>query len=249
MGDILLLLFHQVTDLTMSTIDTFDHSYVGFFNHVPLYHPLEKGDMDYFEVNSQNLVIGGGSGEHPSMMVENLNACLGCFLESFLDFESSKDKKDEFLTFLDSLDGSIGLYNVMDNLQMGGWDMATIGHFHVTLDEHFKKINAIPKTHDSSRYSSDEEKIQIMLGEFLYFSGRSLLSESVNTLLNEQEELLQGVVFPIFCAIERNPKGYPISGGYFDKSESKRVYGLSFLDEDMIYYSQNPRTVSRKLKP
>lgn len=55
----------------MSYIDGFDHEIIGTLGYLPIYHPLEaiEGDGGWgaydFNASPQNLVLGGGSGEHP----------------------------------------------------------------------------------------------------------------------------------------------------------------------------------------
>lgn len=57
----------------MSTIDTGKHDVVGRLNGIPLYHPLERYDAD-FAADERHLVLGGGSGEHPAVVVPAITA-------------------------------------------------------------------------------------------------------------------------------------------------------------------------------
>ncbi len=69
----------------MSHIDSFKHELVGYFGSIPVYHPLEDIYGD-FESSPNQLIIGGGSGEHPALVIEDLTAAVGLFL-----YEMSKE--------------------------------------------------------------------------------------------------------------------------------------------------------------
>ena len=60
----------------MSYIDTFDHEFIGFIAGLPIYLPLETvtaSDIpSEFGCSPQNLIIGGGDGEHPAIIVTDL---------------------------------------------------------------------------------------------------------------------------------------------------------------------------------
>ena len=59
----------------MSYIDIYKHEQVGLFGHLPVYRPLEEipGSLDPnddgFRCLPNELVIGGGSGEHPGLVL------------------------------------------------------------------------------------------------------------------------------------------------------------------------------------
>ncbi|WP_022835095.1 hypothetical protein [Salisaeta longa] len=63
----------------MSHIDSFRHALVGHWAGLPVYHPLEpiRGD---FTCGPEHLVLGGGSGEHPAMVVEDPTSAVAQFL-------------------------------------------------------------------------------------------------------------------------------------------------------------------------
>lgn len=54
----------------MSHIDSFKHEIVGMLGGLPVYHPLEDIDGD-FRCTKMQLVIGGGSGEHPALVIDS----------------------------------------------------------------------------------------------------------------------------------------------------------------------------------
>lgn len=74
----------------MSHIDSFPHEIVGLFGNIPVYHPLENIDGD-FTATPQQLILGGGSGEHPALVFTDLHACVAAFLnEQFHSLEGTR---------------------------------------------------------------------------------------------------------------------------------------------------------------
>lgn len=74
----------------MSYIDTFDHEFVGWFGYLPVYHPLEVvvGDQSHpadFGCDPTNLVLGGGSGEHPGLILRRPDYAVGCYVDDLLE--------------------------------------------------------------------------------------------------------------------------------------------------------------------
>lgn len=61
----------------MSEIDGVQHSCIGFLFGIPVYHPIEDQDSS---INSNSLIIGGGSGEHSMFAITNLEGCLQEYL-------------------------------------------------------------------------------------------------------------------------------------------------------------------------
>jgi hypothetical protein len=71
----------------MSYIDTFDHELVGFFAGLPLYRPLEivaGSGGDEFGCTPLQLVLGGGSGEHPAVVLAQPRAAVVWYLQATL---------------------------------------------------------------------------------------------------------------------------------------------------------------------
>ena len=68
----------------VSHIDSFKHELIGLFGGLPVYRPLQLIDGD-FQCDVNQLVLGGGSGEHPALVVKNLLAAVACYLDEELD--------------------------------------------------------------------------------------------------------------------------------------------------------------------
>lgn len=69
----------------MSYIDLIKHELVGFFNGLPVYHPLEtveEGSWESYDFSCSpaNLIIGGGAGEHPALVLHNLESLVAAYL-------------------------------------------------------------------------------------------------------------------------------------------------------------------------
>ncbi len=222
----------------MSDIDTFDHSYVGNLAGLPIYHPLQDSEMDYFNVGFHNLVIGGGSGEHPAMKIHNLDACVFSFLENVSSLLTNAELENDMDAKLSELNDLISDWNIYDNLEMGGWPMDAIAKYCGKINESYDSFDSFRKKlkkETVSSYVTVEEKIQMMLGEFLYFSGKRLLSENVQNFIKDNKELLDKTIFPIYLAVQTPPRGYPTSGRYFkDKTEVNPAWGFSFEQEEAL---------------
>ena len=83
----------------MSYIDSYRHEIVGQFAGLPVYHPLEDipgsddPDMDGdFACSTGQIVIGGGGGEWPGLVVENPTATVLLFLIHGLEGEELEKK-------------------------------------------------------------------------------------------------------------------------------------------------------------
>jgi hypothetical protein len=79
----------------MSHIDTINHSVVGTFAGISVYHTLQDIDgKDYdFSATPKNLVIGGGSGEHPGMVIQDLDFCVWEFLTALTELQGKEIEK------------------------------------------------------------------------------------------------------------------------------------------------------------
>ena len=83
----------------MSHIDSFKHEIVGMFGPIAVYHPLEDIGGD-FTCGPDSIVIGGGSGEWPAIVVKNPNAAVATFLATELQSDELKRVKDEWLEII-----------------------------------------------------------------------------------------------------------------------------------------------------
>lgn len=68
----------------MSFIDTFAHEYIATFSGIPVYHPLQPISGE-FSAGPDTLLLGGGSGEHPALVIRNLEDVAGWYVEHALE--------------------------------------------------------------------------------------------------------------------------------------------------------------------
>jgi hypothetical protein len=204
----------------MSYIDTVDHSYVGRLFGWPVYHPLGVYTGDEFDADPTNLVIGGGSGEHPGMVIRSLDACILQYIEFCYEY-AGQEEPDWLLDLHDEVAESY--VNLFDHT----WPMQSVSTLAIKAKAAFEevvanKIKPLPHI---------ENMLAIMIGEFLYYSARRLLSEKVNVALIEHFKDVWA--FSFFEVITVPSKGYPPSGRrlVIENGESKVVWGLRFDDE------------------
>ncbi|AJZ90616.1 hypothetical protein VW41_17065 [Klebsiella michiganensis] len=173
----------------MSYIDSIKHELVGFFNGLPVYHPLETVEGEswgsyYFSCSPANLIIGGGAGEHPALVLHNLESLVAAYLLHAIEqdevhfaerYSPPPDHTRETLFDIFLCEKPA--------LEFCGWSMKQIHDF-VELAK--SPLHASPLKADQS----PEEWIKISIGEFIYFS----LSE-LNPLAKEMATL-EGIEQP-----------------------------------------------------
>ena len=83
----------------MSSIDTLEHAHVAKFFGLPIYWVLEEKPLSYLididddtteVINQYYLSIGGGSGEHPALIIKN-DAVVYQLIREFVDLEDVVD--------------------------------------------------------------------------------------------------------------------------------------------------------------
>ncbi|TVT80123.1 hypothetical protein [Pseudomonas sp. H3(2019)] len=167
----------------MSYIDTIKHELVGHINGLAIYHPLELieaggwGDRN-FSCSPDNLVIGGGAGEHPAIVVHGP----GSLAASYILFCIEKNTEHFPETFITPPEDTIVrlsdiAYDTEENLEFCSWSMTKIRDF-VELAK--SPLHVTPL----SEKQSPEEWLKESIGEFIYFSLPELnpFHEEINSL-------------------------------------------------------------------
>lgn len=110
----------------MSHIDSFRHQLVGSFIGLPVYLPLEdiRGD---FNCTTRQLVIGGGSGEHPALVLQDPPGAVAEFLSEALrmiklDAHEDKAWRAAFEPFLPD--------RICNVITFHDWDVETFHSFY-----------------------------------------------------------------------------------------------------------------------
>ncbi|MFT8258506.1 MAG: hypothetical protein ACMZI2_04110 [Candidatus Symbiodolus clandestinus] len=112
----------------MSYIDCFKHELLGYFNGLPINHPLEKiigdgwGQYD-FSATPENLILGGGSGEHPALVLHNLPALVAQYL--LLAIENTENNFPEYKISISSkiIDAVTDIRYTKFELEFCAWSM------------------------------------------------------------------------------------------------------------------------------
>jgi hypothetical protein len=158
----------------VSHIDSFKHSLVGSFLGIPVYLPLEDIDGD-FRCTTQQLLIGGGSGEHLALVVQKPLAAVAMFLAEEvphlpLSPETGEAWKAVYQPFIESDFWAI--------LRFYEWDIKTYHSFF----ECCKNGHAINRYSVYSSSKKLEEWLILGFGEFIFFSMPQLAAEIVSRL-------------------------------------------------------------------
>lgn len=206
----------------MSYIDCRDHSFVGTMFGLPVYHPLGDYDED-FVANPTNFVIGGGGGEHPGMVVQSLDGCVLRYLSFCYDNED-KEVPDWLAELIHEV------WEIHPDLLIQyGWSMENTINFGTKAKAKFKDAFDVKR-----EIHSIESMIEIMIGEFAFYSAHQMLTPIVlNHILGFNRE---GLFSGLFEAINVPPKGYPVFGRRTAKTDDVKggapvTWGLRFDEE------------------
>jgi hypothetical protein len=145
----------------MSYIDTFDHELVGFFAGLPLYHPLEAvagSGGEQFGCTPRQLVLGGGSGEHPAVVLRQPPAAVVAFLQAALpaDAPALAPESQQLLDDIPPFD---------ECLHFAGWSIAYFMAFHKRC-----RAPSFVTPYDAEQVGALEAWVLRNLGEFVYFA-------------------------------------------------------------------------------
>lgn len=167
----------------MSYIDTIKHELVGYFNGLPIYHPLETikegkwGESD-FSCSPDNLVIGGGGGEHPALVIHDLETLVVFYILTCIE-KNEKHFSDSFTPPPDKTIDRLNdiMFSTKENLEFCSWSMKQIRDF-VELAK--SPLHQTPLLDNQAV----EDWIRDSIGEFVYFSLPQLnpLQEEINSL-------------------------------------------------------------------
>lgn len=134
----------------MSAIDTMNHAHVGNFFGLPIYWVLDESPLDYLTdekddeskvINKKFLSIGGGSGEHPALIINNdavvyrflTNIEEECNLSEDFDIKLAKLTEEiQEKSYEDEYFQSLLYWNIDQNQ----WPLETF----VKINENFKRF-------------------------------------------------------------------------------------------------------------
>ncbi len=186
----------------MSYIDTFDHELVGFFGGLPLYHPLEvvsgTSVPGEFACSPSQLVLGGGDGEHPAIILHDAAGAVTIFVGLWFEAGNKQDDlSTEALAILDQAPTPTRCLKYAD------WELEKYASFFARC-----LSPAFPTPYRIERHMSMEGWFVASLGEFIYFSMPELATETVK-LLHEADVRIHE---PLFFNVTVPPPGSLRSG-------------------------------------
>lgn len=153
----------------MSYIDTIKHELVGYINGLPIYHPIEsvKGgewESHDFSCSPENLIIGGGAGEHPALVVHNLGSLAALYLLLCIE-RHAEHFVDDFVAPPEETISRLSdiAFDTGENLEFCGWSMTCTRDF-VELAK--SPLHATPLSEEKS----PEAWLKESIGEFVYYS-------------------------------------------------------------------------------
>jgi hypothetical protein len=196
----------------MSHIDSFKHELVGLIGGLPVYHPLQSINGD-FESGVNQLIIGGGSGEHPALIIKNPLSTVACFLENHIEsLEDNALFKDDFSNAAKKWKSIIKKYvnwQVDYHFHFSGWSVSNYKHFYDLLTG-----SGIPNPYDEDSDRSFESWLILGIGEFTFFAMPKLASE-IMTQLDDPYKYFHSILFNNILLIPPNMPVYANGGNAF----------------------------------
>ena len=163
----------------MSYIDGYKHQQVGLFGNIPVYRPLEdinpsdnlrwNGD---FGCTIEQLVIGGGSGEHPGLVICSPAAAVAEFAFTCEDFTEDEALYRKLYPLLDA-----------EQFLFAGWGVTDYHGFY----EHCVSPT-LPNPFDPYGDLSFETWLLAGIGEFIYYAMPDLTPVTVAAIAPLQTE-------------------------------------------------------------
>ncbi len=190
----------------MSHIDSFKHMIVGDFIGIPVYFPLEDIDGD-FKCTTKQLLIGGGSGEHPALVIKNPLAATAMFLDEEID---GLNLNEEQLKAWKSIYSQYMSWDYEEIIQFYEWNIETYHNFYERCKNDF-----LPNSYRIYEESkSIEEWLILGFGEFFFFSMPELVNEIVSGL-DEPYKYFQHIRYNNILLIPPNMPVYANGGNAY----------------------------------
>lgn len=168
----------------MSHIDSFKHEIVGLFGCLPVYHPLQKIDGD-FQCDENQLILGGGSGEHPALIVKDLLSAVSWFLDDELDSVDTDDVNHrdyplkKYVSDWRAVIEEHVKWDLKDNLEFSEWSVETYSQFYKLC-----LSKSLPNPYNEKLEKFFESWLIKGFGEFVFFAMPHLVPEIINRLDN-----------------------------------------------------------------
>jgi hypothetical protein len=226
---------------SVSYIDTFDNEFVGYFGGIPVYHPLEivpalpNEDPRNFACSPENLVIGGGSGEHPGIVVKAPGEAVVCFVRAWLNETPflSPDQRQALRPAVEAWPDASNRRQTRADwrhvFEFAGWGVTDYVKFSTRCAS-----RAFHRPFDPEKDACLEWWLAASVGEFILLAMPELAPEAIQRL----GDLRRHVSGDIYRNILLLPPGYPPWGRR--EVDSQVIWGISAW---AIQREQNPRTI------
>jgi hypothetical protein len=199
----------------MSYIDGIDHELVGIFTRLPVYHPLESiegnpRESAYFNCTPTTLVIGGGNGEHPGLILHRPDVAVATFITAWIAQEqvnslsapsqASPALIDRWAPYLDQMDA------VPDHeiWHFAGWDVPTYAQFYHTCQS-----ETLWTPYDPNQAESFLWWLTTSFGEFVFYALPDLCPDVEAQLPGARQYIRDASYLNILIP----PPGYPLPYG------------------------------------
>ncbi|BDD12586.1 hypothetical protein FUAX_50180 (plasmid) [Fulvitalea axinellae] len=186
----------------MSHIDSFKHELVGQLGYLPVYHPLEKIEGD-FKCDENQLLLGGGSGEHPALVIESPTSTVAHFLNEVIEGEQKLENWRKIIS--PHLN-----YDFSELLTFYDWDIETYSSFH-----EMSKSVSLP---NPSEGRNIEQWLILGIGEFVFYSMPYLAKEIMEKLENPYRHIYH-MNYNNIMVVPPNFPVYPNGGNLFFKQK------------------------------
>jgi hypothetical protein len=203
----------------MSHIDSFRHQIVGLFGPLPVYRPLEDIDGD-FQCTTAQLLLGGGSGEHPAMVLKRPTTAAARYLHHCLTSGVIKRLGEAPTAEREAIRVATSPY-----LDQPNEDVIVYYEWSAATHEHFERLcrsDALPNRYpiyaDSIRL---EDWLILGLGEFVFFAMPDLAADMMSRL-SDPYRGFQHVYFNNIMLIPPNMPVYANGGNAYRSHLSER---------------------------
>ncbi len=231
----------------MSYIDTFDNEFIGYFGGIPVYHPLEvvppSADPRDFACGPENLVIGGGDGDYPGLVVKNVGETVNCFVRDWLERQKGlyrdPDEDKALLSLIDNWPGASLRKNPFwyqgyweSVFEFAGWHLAEYVEFSTRCTSPAFPRPFVPVEHVKNAL---ENWLAASVGEFCLLAMPELAENAIQQLGD-----LRRHVDEVYRNILLLPPGYRGDGRR--EVNNQVIWGTSAW---RIEREQNPLTIRR----
>ncbi|WP_440958449.1 hypothetical protein ACFELO_14325 [Oceanicaulis sp. LC35] len=206
----------------MSYIDSYDHVLVGYMAGLPLYRPLEDIPgpengffREDFPCRKDQLVLGGGSGEHEGLVLARPGAAMALYALDSEDFEFPEAERAR-------LNALIAEAPVLVRY---GWDGSTHRQFKARC-----KSAALPNPYDR-HYGPFDAWLAMGFGEFCYAAMPDLDPDMAKALRACQ---IQPPVHVRYSNVLLPPPGLPVYARSGTAFEARlRIFGSERAEHDV----------------